>query len=77
MHAHAVPAEVVDGDGRAVAVSGRGTASAEPALLSVDGGRWTEVVAWTGPWPMDERWWDSDASGVFTRAHKPLDLLRV
>ena len=60
VHVHAVAAEVVDGDGRAVTVSGRGTASAEPALLSVDGGRWTEVVAWTGPWPMDERWWDSD-----------------
>ena len=29
---------------------------------------WTTVI---------ERWWDSDASGVFTRAHKPLDLLRV
>jgi protein ImuB len=19
---------------------------------------WHEVVAWAGPWPVDERWWD-------------------
>jgi len=29
---------------------------------------WTTVI---------ERWWEGDAGGVFTRAHKPLDLLRV
>jgi len=29
---------------------------------------WTTVI---------ERWWDSDASGVFTRRHAPLDLLRA
>ena len=22
--------------------------------------RWTDVVAWAGPWPVDERWWDPD-----------------
>jgi len=26
--------------------------------LSVAGGRWADVVAWAGPWPLDERWWD-------------------
>jgi len=26
--------------------------------LSVSGGRWSEVTAWAGPWPVDERWWD-------------------
>ena len=25
------------------------------------GGPWTEVVAWAGPWPADERWWDPPA----------------
>lgn len=42
-------------DGRAVTVDGRGAASAPPAHL----GR-HEVVAWAGPWPVDERWWDPD-----------------
>ena len=29
---------------------------------------WTTVV---------ERWWGADASGLFTRRHAPLDLLRA
>ena len=31
------------------------------ARLSVAGGPWSAVVAWTGPWPVDERWWDDVA----------------
>jgi protein ImuB len=52
---------VVDANNEPVTVSGRGSASAEPARVSIDGGPWTDVVAWAGPWPVDERWWDSDA----------------
>jgi hypothetical protein len=51
------PAEVVDGTGQAVAVSGRGLLSAEPDRLSIDGGPWQPVTAWAGPWPVVERWW--------------------
>jgi protein ImuB len=58
VHAALVRAEVVDGQGEPVAVIGRGSPSAEPARVSVDGGRWTDVVAWAGPWLVDERWWD-------------------
>ena len=54
-------AEVVDQHGQPVTVSGRGSASAEPARVSIDGGPWTDVVAWAGPWPVDERWWDPHA----------------
>ena len=61
VHTKSVPAEVGDAAGRPVTVSGRGTASAEPARLSIDGGRWADVVAWAGPWPADERWWAGDA----------------
>jgi protein ImuB len=43
-----------------VSVSGRGSASAEPAKISVDGGPWVEILAWAGPWPVDERWWDHE-----------------
>jgi protein ImuB len=54
-------AEVVDGDGEPVGVSGRGTVTAEPAQVSVAGGPWLDVAAWAGPWPAEERWWDPHA----------------
>ena len=54
-------AEVVDAEGRPVGVTGRGRPSAAPARLSVGGGPWAELVAWAGPWPLDERWWDPRA----------------
>ena len=61
VHPQPVPAEVVDEDGAPVGVGGRGLASAAPVRLSVSGDRWTEVVAWAGPWPVEERWWDPRA----------------
>lgn len=51
------PAELADAAGRTVGVSGGGMVSAAPARLSVDGGAWTEIAEWAGPWPADERWW--------------------
>ncbi len=51
--------ELLDADGSAVAVSGRGRVSSAPHLLVVDG-RSCEVVAWAGPWPVYERWWDDE-----------------
>lgn len=56
---HRVPlaAEVLDHAGRSVAVNGRGVVSAPPALLRLPRSE-HEVVAWAGPWPIDERWWD-------------------
>jgi protein ImuB len=61
VHGRLLVAEVVDGDGRAIEVTGRGVVSAVPARLSVAGGPWIEVAAWAGPWPADERWWDPAA----------------
>ncbi|HEY3702103.1 MAG TPA: DNA polymerase Y family protein [Acidimicrobiales bacterium] len=61
VHGRSLVAEVVDGDGRAIEVTGRGVVSAVPARLSVAGGPWIEVAAWAGPWPADERWWDPAA----------------
>ena len=29
--------------------------------MSVAGSPWCDVVAWAGPWPLDERWWDPTA----------------
>jgi len=58
VHHEPVPAEVLDGEGTTVTVSGRGMVSAPPARLSVAGGPWAPVEAWAGPWPAEERWWD-------------------
>lgn len=49
---------VTDGSGVLVSVTGRGQVSASPAWLAVDGRAPLAVTAWTGPWPVSERWWD-------------------
>lgn len=54
-----VPVDLVDGGGTTVDVTTRGMATAAPARLSVDGGSWTVVSGWAGPWPADERWWST------------------
>jgi protein ImuB len=59
VHPAPAEAEVVDATGAPVQVSGRGALTAPPSRLSVAGGPWSEVLAWAGPWPLDEQWWDS------------------
>ncbi|MEW6155065.1 MAG: DNA polymerase Y family protein, partial [Actinomycetota bacterium] len=54
-------AEVLDADGAAVGVDGRGVPTGTPHRLVCGGGRPEEVLAWAGPWPVDERWWDPRA----------------
>jgi protein ImuB len=58
VHVPPLPAELRDERGAPVRVDGRGTPSAPPARLAVAGGPWEPVVAWAGPWPLEERWWD-------------------
>jgi protein ImuB len=53
-----VAVEVIDSDGATVNVSSRGFVSSPPARLTVDKQPPVEVVAWAGPWPIEERWWD-------------------
>lgn len=55
--ARPLPAQLVDIDGHLVGVDGGGMVTATPARLSMDGGPWTPVTGWAGPWPSDERWW--------------------
>jgi protein ImuB len=59
-----LPAQVTDASGQPVTVDGRAAVSASPAALEA-GGRAGElaadglaVIAWAGPWPVTERWWD-------------------
>ena len=52
-------AEVVDDAGREIGMTDRGVVSGEPRRFRVGGGvlPWQPVLAWAGPWPMDEGWW--------------------
>ena len=52
------PATVTDSSGKLVTVTGRGQVSASLAALSVADSAPLAVTAWTGPWPVSERWWD-------------------
>jgi len=79
------PVEVLDADGKPVHVTSRGLFSAEPARLTVakagNSGKAGKAVKagrlvwWTGPWPVDERWWDPDQAkaGRTARAQVLLD----
>ena len=58
VHEPPVPAIVVDGGGEPVAVTGRVTCTEAPARVAIDGGSWSDVRWWAGPWPVDEKWWD-------------------
>jgi len=61
------PAVVLDEHGEAVRVSARGIVSGRPSslvLLTGDDttgwrrGRSRSIIAWAGPWPIEERWWE-------------------
>jgi protein ImuB len=52
---------VRDAEQRPVGVTGRGLVTAEPVTVAVAGGPPVAVTAWCGPWPAEERWWDSSA----------------
>ncbi|HEU5159571.1 MAG TPA: DNA polymerase Y family protein [Streptosporangiaceae bacterium] len=51
-------AAVTDVDDVTVRVDARCAVSAPPAHVAVAGGPPRRVTAWTGPWPVGERWWD-------------------
>jgi len=52
------PVELRDAEGAPVHVTGRGEISGPPATLLRAGAR-HEVVAWAGPWPVEQRWWSA------------------
>jgi protein ImuB len=61
-----VPVELLAGDGRSVAVTGRGEVSDAPAELVVGTSR-HRIVAWAGPWPLEQRWWTPQRSRRLAR----------
>ncbi len=61
------PAEVLDEHDEAVRVSARGVMSGHPSTLVLmtgdDATGWRRgrprpIIAWAGPWPIEERWWE-------------------
>ena len=68
------PVELLDADGNAVRVTGRGLFSADPSRLAAPG-RDGRLSWWAGPWPVDERWWDPELAkaGRTARAQVLLD----
>jgi nucleotidyltransferase/DNA polymerase involved in DNA repair len=50
-------ADVVDGAGAPIAVTGRGLLTGRPVRLSIGGGPFMPVAGWSAPWPVEERWW--------------------
>ncbi|MCU1439506.1 MAG: polymerase family protein [Rhodoglobus sp.] len=54
------PVQVLDERQESVGVDDRGALSAAPARFAA-GAKLLELTAWAGPWPLDERWWSSDA----------------
>jgi len=52
--------DVADANGNTVEVTARCVVSATPARMRFNQ-KWHDIVAWTGPWPVDEKWWDEKA----------------
>ncbi|MGH9127025.1 MAG: DNA polymerase Y family protein [Acidimicrobiales bacterium] len=51
--------ELLGGEGKPLSVTGRGILESAPAALIMPGrGAPLPVMAWAGPWPAEERWWD-------------------
>ena len=67
------PITVTDCEGNPVTVSGRGEASAAPRQVTDSRGVSRTVVAWAGPWPLDERWWRPSARQRQARFQLVLD----
>ncbi|HST67109.1 MAG TPA: DNA polymerase Y family protein [Mycobacteriales bacterium] len=53
-----IPVEVTDAAGVPVEVTDRFAVTGHPARLAIAGRPPVEIASWTGPWAVDERWWD-------------------
>jgi protein ImuB len=61
------PADVRGSLGEAIDVDDRGGTSSTPVWLSLDQSPARKISSWAGPWPLHERWWDSDTSRSASR----------
>jgi len=67
------PITVTDCVGTPVTVGGRGEASAPPWQMTDSAGHSRTIIAWAGPWPLDERWWRPSARRRQARFQMVLD----
>ncbi len=71
--------QLLDAIDSPIGVSGRGELTSNPAMVCLDltphatRRRRSHVVAWAGPWPADERWWDNDSHRRRARLQLELD----
>ena len=68
VHHDPLMVQVCDDEGRAIVVSGRHEMSGEPKWIVIDGER-SAVLSWSGPWPIEERWWDPHRHRRAVRMH--------
>jgi len=69
-----LPAEVLDDAGCVVGVSGRGRLTGVPYRIAMDGNPPRRVLAWAGPWPVEERWWEPGGGRRCARMQAVLDV---
>ncbi|MEM7094111.1 MAG: DNA polymerase Y family protein [Actinomycetota bacterium] len=60
VHEPPLTAQLTTADGQGVTITSRGLVEGEPAFLQVHDRPPLPVVAWSGPWLLDERWWHED-----------------
>lgn len=60
LHRPRLLAQLIDDKGATVVVSARGILKRDPSWLTIEGFKPVEVLAWSGPWLIDERWWQAD-----------------
>lgn len=58
------PVQVLDGGGNPVDVDERGLLTADLAFLVSTHPRRSAIFSWAGPWPIVERWWDSNGRAL-------------
>lgn len=66
-------ADLWDDAGRDVGVSGRGRLTGVPYRIAVDGNPPRRVLAWAGPWLVEERWWEPGGGRRRARLQAVLD----
>lgn len=62
-----LPATVVAADGGPVGVTARDAAGAPPAWVAVGARPRRAVLAWAGPWLVNDRWWDKTGTRHLAR----------
>lgn len=51
------PVVVSDRNGAPITVNAKGLISATPRRITFESGDMSEITGWSGPWPIEERWW--------------------